>query len=85
MTKMLRLIEDVHHIEVYMKDSRMVKFFPKDLEDAPDPTWRPRCYGDYYAGGHYINFCPASNGCCFEGNCKEVTKGLIETAEPEEH
>jgi hypothetical protein len=33
--RMLRLIEDVHHIEVYMNDSRMVKFFPKDLELAP--------------------------------------------------
>ena len=37
MTKMLRLIEEVHHVEVYMNDSRMVKFFPKDLEDAPRP------------------------------------------------
>lgn len=38
MTKMLRLTDEVHHVEVYMKDSRMVKFFPKDLDSLSKYT-----------------------------------------------
>ena len=36
--RMLKLIPDVHHVEVYTNDCRMVKFFLKDLEPVPQHT-----------------------------------------------
>lgn len=68
--KMLRLIEDVHHVEVYMKDSRMVKFFPKDLQDAP-----PKEEGIYaYDGKEWRNVFSLREGMTFEIHGPPITQ-----------